>query len=61
MNRRTVHMWSGSNVGPAKIDHVFVSRGAEVLAAAVQKNRDPVVSDHHAVSARVIFPATGDE
>lgn len=55
-NRRTVHGWSGSNKDAAKIDHVLVSPGVEILAASILQNRDPMVSDHHPVSARFRFP-----
>lgn len=55
-HRRTVHGWSGSNRDAAKIDHVLVSPGTRVLSAAVMPNREPMVSDHHPVSARLVFP-----
>jgi endonuclease/exonuclease/phosphatase family metal-dependent hydrolase len=45
-----------NNRDAAKIDHVLVSPGTRVLSAAVMPNREPMVSDHHPVSARLVFP-----
>jgi len=55
-NRRTLHLWRGSREGTLKVDHILVSKGAKVVAAAIVSDREPFASDHFPVSARVIFP-----
>jgi endonuclease/exonuclease/phosphatase family metal-dependent hydrolase len=55
-NRRTLHLWSGQRDGYFKIDHILVSRGARVISSGILENQEPMISDHHAVSARVVFP-----
>ncbi len=54
-NRRTLHLWRGSTEGGLKIDHVFASRGAEVLEAEIVTRGGRFLSDHFPVSARVLF------
>ena len=55
-NRRTLHFWSDTREGILKVDHILVSRGAEVLSAAIRDRDKPMVSDHFPVTARVVFP-----
>jgi endonuclease/exonuclease/phosphatase family metal-dependent hydrolase len=55
-NRRTLHFWSGSREGAVKVDHILVSRGAEILESAIVTEDQPVVSDHFPVIAQVRFP-----
>ncbi|MCH1932960.1 hypothetical protein L9G16_22725, partial [Shewanella sp. A25] len=35
-NRRTLHFWQGHRDGLAKVDHIFVSRGAKVEASGIR-------------------------
>ncbi len=56
-NRRTLHFWSDSRKGNLKVDHIFVSRGAEIAAAEIISGEKPPISDHYPVTARVVFPA----
>jgi endonuclease/exonuclease/phosphatase family metal-dependent hydrolase len=55
-NRRTLHFWSDTREGRVKVDHILVSRGAVVMAAAIRDGDEPMVSDHFPVTARVAFP-----
>jgi endonuclease/exonuclease/phosphatase family metal-dependent hydrolase len=55
-NRRTLHFWKGSREGAVKVDHILVSRGAEIAESAIVSEDQPVVSDHFPVIARVRFP-----
>ncbi len=55
-DRRTLHLWSGSREGALKVDHIMVSRGAEIVEAAIVSEEKPVVSDHFPVVARIRFP-----
>lgn len=55
-NRRTLHFWSDTREGILKVDHILVSRGAEVISAAIRDRDKPMVSDHFPVTARVVFP-----
>jgi endonuclease/exonuclease/phosphatase family metal-dependent hydrolase len=57
-NRRTLHFWSDSREGLIKVDHILVSRGAEIGAAEIVSGDQPMVSDHFPVIARVKFPPT---
>ena len=54
-NRRTLHFWSGRRDG-LKVDHILVSRGAEVEAAEIISQDQPAISDHFPVISRVLFP-----
>ncbi len=54
--RTTLHFWKGSRAGSLKVDHILVSRGAEVLASQIRDRDEPMVSDHFPVTARVVFP-----
>jgi endonuclease/exonuclease/phosphatase family metal-dependent hydrolase len=55
--RRTLHFWSDSRKGNLKVDHILVSRGAEIAAAEIISGDEPPVSDHYPVTASVLFPA----
>ena len=55
-NRRTLHFWKGSREGVVKVDHILVSRSAEILESAIVSEDQPMVSDHFPVTARVRFP-----
>lgn len=55
-DRRTLHLWSGSREGALKVDHILVSRSAEIVKAAIVSEDKPVISDHFPVAARVRFP-----
>jgi endonuclease/exonuclease/phosphatase family metal-dependent hydrolase len=52
---RTLHLWGRVNAG-WKVDHIFVSRGAKVLAAQVAADELPFSSDHFPVTAKILFP-----
>lgn len=54
--RTTLHFWRGTRKGTLKVDYIFVSAGAEILAAAIRDQDKPMVSDHFPVTARVVFP-----
>lgn len=55
-NRRTLHFWNADRSGSVKVDHILVSRGAEIRGAEILSRDKPDVSDHYPVTARVIFP-----
>jgi endonuclease/exonuclease/phosphatase family metal-dependent hydrolase len=56
-NRQTLHLWSGEFTGSRKIDYIFVSRGATVEAADIQREptRELQPSDHFPVWAKVLW------
>ncbi len=54
--RTTLHLWRGTREGRLKVDHILVSKGAEILAAEIRDRDRPLVSDHFPVTARVVFP-----
>lgn len=54
--RTTLHFWRGTREGMLKVDHILVSEGAKVLAAAIRDRDFPMVSDHFPVTARIDFP-----
>lgn len=55
-DRRTLHFWRGSLAGNLKVDHIFVSKEAEIREAGILSQEKPMVSDHFPVVARVVFP-----
>lgn len=57
-NRRTLHMWRGHRDGWAKVDHILVSRGADIAAAGIRIEGSPEAepSDHFPVWAKVRWP-----
>lgn len=52
---RTLHLWGRPNFG-WKVDHIYASRGAVVLEAAVAEDGAPFASDHFPVTAKIVFP-----
>ena len=54
-DRTTLHFWNGTRKGALKVDHILVSRGAEVMDSAIRDRDTPMVSDHFPVTARVVF------
>lgn len=56
-NRSTLHFWGDKREGNLKVDHILVSRGAEIEAAEIVSGDKPPVSDHYPVTANVLFPA----
>lgn len=54
--RTTLHLWRGSREGSLKVDHILVSKGAEVLSAEIRDRDQPMISDHFPITARVAFP-----
>ncbi|RYD25382.1 MAG: endonuclease/exonuclease/phosphatase family protein, partial [Verrucomicrobiaceae bacterium] len=54
-NRRTLHLWTGSHEGGLKVDHILVSKGAQVVETDIVADVAPFASDHFPVTARVIF------
>lgn len=56
-NRRTLHFWKGNEDGSLKVDHILVSKNAQVQEATIVSKDKPLVSDHFPVISRVIFPA----
>ena len=56
-NRRTLHFWTASRAGFFKVDHILVSRGAQIEQAEIITSDQPMVSDHFPVTARVLFPS----
>lgn len=57
-NRRTLHFWRGHRDGWAKVDHILVSKGAEIEASdiRVEASRELQPSDHFPVWAKVRWP-----
>lgn len=57
-NRRTFNQWVGKKEGMAKIDHIFVSAGAQVMEAGIEYYHEGEVypSDHYPVRAKLLFP-----
>lgn len=53
--RTTLHFWKGTRAGNLKVDHILVSKGAEVLSAEIRDRDQPMVSDHFPFTARVAF------
>ena len=52
---KSLHLWGRKDAG-WKVDHIFVSKGARVMAADVVMDALPFSSDHFPVTSRVIFP-----
>lgn len=53
--RSSMHFWRPQPLRGIKVDHIFVSRGAEVLEAGIRRHDQPEVSDHYPVTAKVRF------
>jgi len=54
--RTTLHFWRASPLRGIKVDHILVSRGAQVTEADIRRHDAPPVSDHYPVTATVQFP-----
>jgi len=54
--RGTLHFWMSDPDRQWKVDHIFISKGGEVLASQVLRTGEPYLSDHFPVTARVRFP-----
>ncbi|MFC7338304.1 endonuclease/exonuclease/phosphatase family protein [Haloferula chungangensis] len=59
-NRRTLHLWeadAGTRLDRLKVDHIFVSGNAKLMAAGISKaaTREAQASDHYPVWARVAW------
>ena len=54
--RSTLHFWRASPLRGTKVDHILVSRRAQVMDAAIRSQDTPPVSDHYPVTATVRFP-----
>jgi endonuclease/exonuclease/phosphatase family metal-dependent hydrolase len=52
----TLHFWRASRTGSLKVDHILVSPGTAIHAAAIRDSDRPPVSDHFPVTAEVSFP-----
>ncbi|WAC20026.1 endonuclease/exonuclease/phosphatase family protein [Luteolibacter sp. SL250] len=52
---KTLHLWGRKDAG-WKVDHIFVSKGAQVTEAGAVLEPPPYSSDHFPVIARVVFP-----
>ena len=53
--RGTLHFWMNDVNRQWKVDHIFVSKHADVLEAKIVKSGEPYLSDHFPVKARVRF------
>ncbi|MEP2776069.1 MAG: endonuclease/exonuclease/phosphatase family protein [Luteolibacter sp.] len=51
--RGTLHFWMSDPNRQWKVDHIFVSKEAEVLESGIVKSGEPYLSDHFPVVARV--------
>lgn len=51
--RGTLHFWMSDPNRQWKVDHIFVSKEAEVLESGIVKSGEPYLSDHFPVTARV--------
>ena len=55
--RGTLHFWMSDPNRQWKVDHIYVTKGAEVLGSGVLRSGEPYLSDHFPVWARVKFGA----
>jgi endonuclease/exonuclease/phosphatase family metal-dependent hydrolase len=55
--RGTLHFWMSDPNRQWKVDHIFITRGGEVLESAILRGGEPYLSDHFPVKARVAFPS----
>ena len=53
--RGTLHFWMSDPNRQWKVDHIYVSKGAEVLGSGVLRSGEPYLSDHFPVWAREKF------
>jgi len=54
--RGTLHFWMSDPNRQWKVDHIFISKGGEVLRSGILRGGEPYLSDHFPVTARVRFP-----
>lgn len=54
--RGTLHFWMSDPNRQWKVDHIFISKGGEVLRSGVLRGGEPYLSDHFPVWAKVRFP-----
>lgn len=54
--RGTLHFWMSDPNRQWKVDHIFISKGGEVLRSGVLRGGEPYLSDHFPVTARIRFP-----
>lgn len=54
--RGTLHFWMSDPNRQWKVDHIFISKGGEVLRSGVLRGGEPYLSDHFPVTATVRFP-----
>ncbi|BCX48381.1 endonuclease [Haloferula helveola] len=57
-NRRTLHFWTARTDGWAKVDHILVSKDAQLLGADIVRaeTRETQPSDHYPVWVKVAWP-----
>lgn len=54
--RATLHFWRNDPNRQWKVDHIFISKGGEVLRSGILRGGEPYLSDHFPVTATVRFP-----
>jgi endonuclease/exonuclease/phosphatase family metal-dependent hydrolase len=54
--RGTLHFWMSDPNRQWKVDHIFISKGGEVLRSGILRGGEPYLSDHFPVTAKVRFP-----
>lgn len=54
--RGTLHFWMSDPTRQWKVDHIFVSKQAEIISAEVVRSGEPYLSDHFPVKTKVKFP-----
>jgi endonuclease/exonuclease/phosphatase family metal-dependent hydrolase len=54
--RGTLHFWMSDPNRQWKVDHIFISKGGEVLRSGILRGGEPYLSDHFPVTATVRFP-----
>lgn len=54
--RGTLHFWMSDPNRQWKVDHIFISKGGEVLRSGILRGGEPYLSDHFPVTAEVRFP-----
>jgi endonuclease/exonuclease/phosphatase family metal-dependent hydrolase len=53
--RGTLHFWMSDPNRQWKVDHIFASKGAQILESRILKSGEPYLSDHFPVMARLRF------
>ena len=54
--RGTLHFWMSDPNRQWKVDHIFISKGGEVLRSGILRGGELYLSDHFPVTATVRFP-----